>query len=375
MINPVELTSKLISFKSITPIDDGAIDYLSELLTDLGFNVIVKEFGDNKIKNLYARYGSKAPNLCFAGHTDVVPVGDEKAWSVDPFAGVIKEGMLIGRGVVDMKGAVACFISAAKDFIDSNKDFGSISLLITGDEEGEATDGTVKMLKTLQKDELTHCIVGEPTNPTKLGEMLKVGRRGSATFSIEVKGVQGHVAYPHLADNPITKLVCILNELKAQKLDDGNENFQPSNLEIVNIDVGNSASNVIPAKAAAKINIRFNDIHTAKSLKDFITKVCEKHAGKNFTIGEYNNAESFITKNKDFVDTMVKSIIEVVGMTPEISTSGGTSDARFIKDYCPVLEFGLINSTAHKVDEKVNIKDIENLKKIYYALISNYFKG
>lgn len=377
MISDVQLASKLISFPSVTPNDAGAIDYLSELLTSYGFKCEVKEFGDAQpIKNLYARYGSKQNNLCFAGHTDVVPVGDEKAWSVNPFSGAIVGEYLIGRGAVDMKAAIACFIIAAKKYIDEKQDFGSISLLITGDEEADAVNGTVKMLEHISKREkIDHCIVGEPTNPKKLGEMIKIGRRGSLTFTLQVNGVQGHVAYPDIAENPITALVKILNELKANKLDDGNDHFQPSNLEIVNIEVGNSASNVIPAKATAKFNIRFNDIHTIESLRVYIEGICNKFAPGKFMLTQHVPSECFITRNEKFSSLMVDSVQEVLAVEPILSTSGGTSDARFIKNYSPVLEFGLINETAHKVDEKAKIIDIENLTKIYYTFISKYFQN
>lgn len=373
MTSSVELAAKLISFKSVTPNDDGAISFLSELLKSHGYKIEIAEFGQTPIKNLYARIGTTSPNLCFAGHTDVVPVGDEKAWSVDPFGGVIKDGFLIGRGAVDMKTSIACFISAAKQFIDTHQNFGSISFLITGDEEADAIDGTVKMLKHIN-DTLDHCIVGEPTNPSNLGEMIKIGRRGSATFTIRVDGTQGHVAYPHNADNPITHLVKILNELKSKKLDDGNENFDPSNLEIVTIDVGNKATNVIPAHATANVNIRFNNFHTPDSLYALISETCKKYADGKFEIIRHNPAESFITENSTFANLMAQSIKEVLGMDTVLSTTGGTSDARFIKDYCPVIEFGLVNESAHKIDEKVKIIDIENLTKIYYTFIRKYFQ-
>lgn len=373
MISSLELAAKLISFKSVTPNDDGAIQFLSELLKSHGYKTEIAEFGKTPIKNLYARFGTSSPNLCFAGHTDVVPVGDEDAWSVNPFGGVIKDGFLIGRGAVDMKTSIACFISAAKQFIDANQNFGSISLLITGDEEADAVDGTVKMLKHIN-DKLDHCIVGEPTNPNNLGEMIKIGRRGSATFTIKVNGTQGHVAYPHNADNPVTHLVRILSELKSHKLDDGNENFDPSNLEIVTIDVGNKATNVIPAHATANVNVRFNNLHTPDSLYKLILETCKKYADGKFEIIRHNPAESFVTENKDFANIMAESIKEIMGIEPVLSTTGGTSDARFIKDYCPVIEFGLINESAHKVDEKVKIIDIENLTKIYYTFIRKYFQ-
>ena len=367
-----ELSSKLISFPSVTPLDVGIVDYLITILEPLGFNCHKLVFED--VTNLYARYGTHAPNFCFAGHTDVVPAGDIKAWNSDPFVAHIENNILYGRGAVDMKPAIASFICAAKSLINNSTFKGSISLLITGDEEGPGINGTKKVLEWLKKqgEKLDHCLVGEPTNPTYLGEMVKIGRRGSACFDLQVFGTQGHVAYPDLADNPVTKLVNILADLKAHNLDKGNQFFQASNLEVTSIDVQNPITNLIAADAKAKFNIRYNNIQSRDKLYKFAYDICEKHA-KNFDLTCNQGPEAFINKD-DFLPNMVKSaIFSVLGLNAELSTTGGISDARFIKDYCPVIEFGLIIETAHKVNECVAIADIINLEKIYLAILQLYF--
>lgn len=379
MSNVVKIAQELIRKKSVTPVDDGAIDFLKNYLEKLGFKCTVLDFegsGSYPVKNFYARYGEAQPNFCFAGHTDVVPVGNEKDWSVDPFAGEIRDDMLIGRGAVDMKGGVAAFVAAAEQFVKSEKFSGSVSFLITGDEEAKAINGTKKVLKWLEEngEKLDACLVGEPTNPSELGEMIKIGRRGSITFDLEVEGVQGHVAYPHQADNPIRKLVNVLYDLNNLVLDKGNDHFQPSNLEVVNIDVGNAATNVIPARAKATFNIRFNDVHIAKEIEKIIHDVVAKSAGSKFKLIADIGAEAFITKAGKLSEALNAVIEEKFGKKAELSTTGGTSDARFIKDYCPVVEFGLINKTAHQVDEQISIVDLENLTEIYYKLLYKYFK-
>ncbi len=375
----LELTKRLIQCRSVTPVDDGAIGVLEDFLNQAGFKCQRMEFdgdGGDKTLNLYAKFGGvNTPNLCFAGHTDVVPAGDERDWSFPPFSANVSDGYLYGRGAEDMKTAIACFASAAALYIRENPNFkGSISFLITGDEEGNAINGTKKALQKITElgEKIDACIVGEPTNPNILGEMAKIGRRGSITFKLSVEGTQGHVAYPQFADNPLTKLVAILHELKNHVLDSGNQYFQPSNLEITSIDTGNGADNVIPARAIAKINIRFNDVHSSESLIKWVHEVCKKHS-PNYQLDYRVTGESFITKPSRLSDILINAIKEVTGITPELSTTGGTSDARFIKDYCPVIEFGTTGRTAHKVDENVAVEDIEKLKAIYLSFIKSFF--
>ncbi len=382
-INELDLAKALISFPSITPKDAGAIAYLSKKLKTLGFKCKILEFRDRKskpIKNLYARLGNKEPNFCYAGHTDVVPPGDLKDWTVHPFKPTVKKKYLIGRGANDMKSSIACFVAAVAQFLKINKKFnGSISLLITGDEEGYAINGTQKVIKYLKrkKERINFCVVGEPTNPNKLGEMIKIGRRGSISGTIEVKGIQGHVAYPQLLNNPINTLIEICKTLKNKKLDNGNKNFQPSNLEFTSINVDNKAYNLIPAKAEAKFNIRFNNLHSSKSLKKQISLIVKKLCKKNkckFKINYMVNGESFLTKpNKTII--MAKGVIKkITKINPKFSTTGGTSDARFIKKISPCLEFGLVNKTMHKVDECVSVSDLRKLTNIYKNILIEYFK-
>ena len=381
--NELTIAKRLIEFPSITPIDAGAIRYLSKQLKQLGFKCKILEFKDKKskpIKNLYARLGTKNPNLCYAGHTDVVPPGNLKDWTVNPFRPKIKNNYLIGRGANDMKSSIACFISAVDKFLNKRKKFkGSISLMITGDEEGLAINGTKKIVDYLKKkrEKIDFCIVGEPTNPKKLGEMIKIGRRGSLSGLIEISGVQGHVAYPHLVNNPINTLINICKKLKEKKLDNGNKSFQPSNLEFTSINVDNEVTNVIPGSAKAQFNIRFNNLHTSSSLKKKIRSLVKKMSKKNkckFKIDFHVNGESFLTEPNETIYMVKKIIKKVTKLTPRFSTTGGTSDARFIKNISPCLEFGLVNKTMHKIDECVSLKDLKNLTKIYENILEDYFR-
>ena len=383
IINELHLSKELIRFPSITPIDAGAINFLSKKLKKLGFNCKILEFKDKKskpIKNLYARIGNKRPNLCYAGHTDVVPPGNYQDWSVNPFKPTVKKNYLIGRGANDMKSSIACFVAATSKFLQKNRRFnGSISFLITGDEEGHAINGTKKVVDYLskKKEKIDFCIVGEPTNPNKLGEMIKIGRRGSLSGKIEITGIQGHIAYPHLNNNPINTLVSICKKLKERKLDRGNKNFQPSNLEFTSINVDNKAHNVIPARAKAHFNIRYNNLHTSSSLKKKINLIVKKISKKNkckFKVDYIENGEAFLTKPEKTIYMAKRIIKKITKVTPKFSTTGGTSDARFIKKISPCLEFGLVNKTMHKVDECVSLGDLKKLTKIYNDFIIEYFK-
>ena len=383
LINELQLSKELIKFPSITPVDAGAIKFLSKKLKKLGFNCKILEFKDKKskpIKNLYARIGKKRPNLCYAGHTDVVPPGNIKDWTVNPFKPSIKKNYLIGRGANDMKSSIACFISAVSKFLQKNSKFdGSISFLITGDEEGYAINGTKKVVDYLKKkkEKIDFCIVGEPTNPNKLGEMIKIGRRGSLSGEIEITGTQGHIAYPHLSKNPINTLVKICQKLKEKKLDKGNKNFQPSNLEFTSINVNNKAHNVIPARARARFNIRYNNSHTSKSLQRKITLLVRNLSKKNkcnFKIDYMANGDSFLTRPEKTIYMVRKIIKKITKISPKLSTTGGTSDARFIRKIAPCLEFGLVNKTMHRVDECVALSDLKKLTKIYNNILVEYFK-
>jgi succinyl-diaminopimelate desuccinylase len=374
--NPVALAQALIRCQSVTPQDDGAQDVIAAVLTSVGFRCDRLRFdepGTAPVDNLYARLGHGQPHLMFAGHTDVVPSGDRDAWRVDPFAGEILDGVLYGRGAVDMKGAIACFIAASARFLDGCRAAGSISLLITGDEEGPAINGTRKVLAWLKErgEPPDACLVGEPTNPTRLGEMVKIGRRGSLTGMLEVAGVQGHAAYPERADNPIPRLLAMLQALSSDPLDDGTEHFEPSQLVITSIDVGNPASNVIPARARAIFNVRFNDWHTARSLECRLRARLEA-VGGDFRLETSSNAEAFLTAPGAFTDLLEALIERELAIVPELSTTGGTSDARFIKDICPVVEFGLVGATIHQVDERVPLTDLEALTGVYQTLIESY---
>jgi succinyl-diaminopimelate desuccinylase len=382
-INEVSLAKDLVKCQSVTPKDDGAINIVAKNLKKLGFKCQIMEFqekGTAKIKNLYARIGKSSPNFCFAGHTDVVPVGDLKSWTVNPFGGVIKNQKLIGRGVSDMKGSIACFVSAVSEFLKKNKKLkGSISFLITGDEETIAINGTQKVIEKLiqKKEKIDFCIVGEPTNENKLGDMIKIGRRGSITGHLTILGTQGHVAYSYTYNNPSTIIVEILNNIKKLKLDSGNKDFQPSNLEVTKISIDNTADNVVPAEAKASFNIRFNNLHTSSSLKKKLNKIFSsitKKSKANYKIKYNVSGESFLTKPSKTV-YMIKNVIKKsTKINPVLSTTGGTSDARFIKKIAPCIEFGLIAKTIHQVDEMARVADLKKLKNIYLDILVNYFK-
>ncbi len=383
--DPVALARALIQCPSVTPAEGGALAFLESVLKPAGFTVervTFSEPGTPDVDNLYARIGTQGPHLTFAGHTDVVPPGDAGQWRHGPFAGEIVDGQLYGRGAVDMKGGIACFLAAALDHVadEGGKPKGSISFLITGDEEGPSVNGTEKLIAWAHQrgERFDHCIVGEPSNPEALGDMIKIGRRGSLSAIVTVEGRQGHVAYPQRAANPIPVLLAILNRLTAEPLDAGNAHFQPSNLEITSIDVGNGATNVIPQAATARFNIRFNDEHTLDSLKARIEAAVAEAARPGITPSvtyARGNSQSFITKPGPFVEMVAETIAEVTGREPELSTTGGTSDARFIKDYCPVIEFGLVGQTMHAVDERVGVADLVALTAIYRRIIDRYFGG
>ena len=379
IINAVDLTSKLIRCESITPKSAGAIELLISYLEPLGFKCEKINFGEGieKVENLYARFGTKGPNICFAGHVDVVPTGDIEKWSIDPFGGEIKQGKIWGRGAADMKSGIAAFLSSVSNFLSKEKDFekiGSISFLITSDEEGKAINGTKKVVEWLEEkqEKITACIVGEPTNVSEMGDTIKVGRRGSFTGFLKVKGVQGHVGYPHLADNPINSLIKMLEPFVKIYLDEGTENFQPSSVMVTSVDVNNNASNVIPGEVSATFNIRFNNLHTINSLKAMLKNQFNKIT-QNYEFDYYCNAEPFLTSDEFLKSTIEKAIKSVVKINPKQSTSGGTSDARFISKICPVIEFGLVGKTMHKIDENVDVDDITKLVSIYSFFLSNYF--
>jgi succinyl-diaminopimelate desuccinylase len=380
--NEITLAKELIRFPSITPIDAGIMKFLAGKLAAIGFRCKILEFKDKNskpVKNLYARLGNTQPNFMFAGHLDVVPPGDVKDWTVKPFSPAIKKNHLIGRGANDMKGAIASWVVAVNNFVSSNKKFkGSISLLITGDEEGVAINGTKKVVDYLKKkkEKIDFCLVGEPTNPTKLGEMIKIGRRGSVNGELTIIGTQGHVAYPHRANNPSTSMIKILDEIKKIKFDKGTKDVQPTNLEVTKINLDNTADNVIPGIARATFNIRFNNKHTSSSLKKKLNKIFTKITKKdksNFKIEYRVSGEAFLTKSNE-TTYMIQGIIEkITKIKPQLSTTGGTSDARFIRKISPCLEFGLVGKTMHKVDEAVSISDLKKLTKIYSSILENYF--
>ena len=377
-INELTLAKELIRKPSITPKDVGAINIVAKNLRSLGFKCQMMNF--KKIKNLYAKLGKSSPNFCFAGHTDVVPVGDLKSWSVNPFSGMVKNNRLIGRGANDMKGSIACFIAALSQFKKVKPKFkGSISLLITGDEEAIAINGTKKVVEKLKKkkEKINFCLVGEPTNLTKLGQMMKIGRRGSMTGYLTVYGTQGHVAYPHQANNPAPVITKILNQINNIKLDRGTKNFQPSNLEVVKINIENTADNVIPAEATATFNIRFNNKHSSASLKRKLNKVVSNICRKSkcsFKISYMVSGEAFLTTPNKTTYMIQKIIKKITKIKPKLSTAGGTSDARFIRKISPCVEFGLVGKTAHMVDEMVSVADMKKLKKIYLNILLHYFK-
>ena len=377
-ISELKLAKELIRKPSITPKDAGAINLLAQKLRSLGFKCQIINF--KNIKNLYAKLGNATPNLCYAGHTDVVPPGNIKDWSVNPFKPEVKKNKLIGRGANDMKASIACFVSATSKFINKNKKFkGSISLLITGDEEGVAINGTKKVVDYLKrkKEKINFCIVGEPTNPNKLGEMIKIGRRGSMTAKLTIIGSQGHVAYPKKANNPSDVIINILKKLKEMKLDNGTKNFQASNLEITKINIENEADNVIPGFAYAVFNIRFNNKHSSSSLKKKFNNICKsitKKAKCKFRINYQVSGEAFLTKPNQTTYMVQETIRKITKIKPKLSTTGGTSDARFLRKITPCLEFGLVGKTMHKVNESVAVKDLKKLTQIYEKILENYFK-
>ncbi len=381
MIETIPLAQALIRRPSVTPKDEGALDVLETALEGLGFSCRRLPFGDgpHRVDNLYARLGSGAPNFCFAGHTDVVPEGDTADWTHDPFAGVVSGGVLHGRGASDMKGAIAAFVSAVSDFLDDRGPGfgGSISLLITGDEEGDAVNGTVKVLEWLDEtgERLDMCLVGEPTNPEALGDMIKIGRRGSLTGNVTVRGIQGHTAYPHLADNPVHRLIRMLGAIADTKIDDGTEHFQATTLQVSTVDVGNPAANVIPARAGATFNARFNDLWSGESLEAWVRERFDAAIGDG---GAYDlsirvSGESFLCPPGPLSDAVADAAAAELGRRPALSTTGGTSDARFIHRYCPVAEFGAIGKTMHKVDEQVPVADLEALARIYRRVLDRLF--
>jgi succinyl-diaminopimelate desuccinylase len=381
--DPVALTSELIRCPSVTPAEGGALAFLDKTLTAAGFTVhrmTFSEPGTDDVENLYARIGTAAPHLMFAGHTDVVPPGDETAWLHPPFSGAVKDGVLYGRGAVDMKGGIACAIAAVLDHLAANggKPKGSISFLITGDEEGIAVNGTPKLLKWVAErgEKFDHCILSEPSNVATLGDTIKVGRRGSLNGTLVVSGKQGHVAYPDRADNPIRGLVKLIEVLQSAPLDTGSEQFPPSHLEFTSIDVGNKTVNLIPGEARARFNIRFNDRHTLDSLKTLLQERARKGAGNSIHFAfefQPSNAGVFVTRPGPFLDVVTGAINTVTGRKPELSTSGGTSDARFISNYCPVVEFGLVGGTMHQVDERTPVADLRTLTEIYAKILERYF--
>ena len=379
LTDALELARALIRRPSVTPRDAGALDVLQAALESLGFvceRMAFSEEGAASIDNLYARLGTVAPNFCFAGHTDVVPVGN--GWTVDPFEAPVIDGQLYGRGASDMKGAIAAFVAGAARFLkDHGKPKGSISLLITGDEEGDAINGTVKMLERLKArgEKLDVCVVGEPTNPKKLGEMIKIGRRGSLTAKLTVYGTQGHSAYPHLSDNPIPRLIKMLAAITEKPLDEGSAHFQASTLALTTVDVGNAATNVTPAVARAGFNIRFNDLHSGAALIAWLHRTFDEVAAGQYELKARISGESFLTPPGALSSLVSGAVKDVLGITPELSTTGGTSDARFIKDACPVCEFGMVGQSMHKADERCAVADLESLTTIYTRMLVRYFNA
>ncbi len=382
-VDTLELAQALIRCRSVTPVEGGALDLLESVLSGLGFachRLPFAEEGAPETDNLYARLGSEGPHLCYAGHTDVVPAGDAAAWSSDPFAAELRDGTLYGRGAVDMKGSIAAFVSALGGYLGEGRPQGSISLLITGDEEGDAVNGTRKVLRWLKErgETLDVCLVGEPTSNDSLADMVKIGRRGSLNAVLTVTGTQGHTAYPQLADNPLHQLASMLNAVVSEPLDDGNAHFPPSSLQITSIDVGNPVTNVIPAKGTACFNVRFNDIHSSASveawLRERFDKAIDSSRGAHYDLAIRVSGESFLCPPGPWSDLVSGAVASVTGKAPELGTTGGTSDARFIKDHCTVAELGLLNATAHKVDEHVSHDDLKRLTAIYRAVLERYFQ-
>ncbi|MGY8669200.1 succinyl-diaminopimelate desuccinylase [Bradyrhizobium sp. UFLA05-109] len=387
MTDALSIARDLIRCPSVTPADAGALGVLEKALTAAGFTchrVTFSEAGFADVDNLYARIGSDGPHITFAGHTDVVPPGDESAWSVGAFSGEVKDGVLHGRGAVDMKGGIACSVAAVLEHLAANggkprgDSKGSISFLITGDEEDVSINGTIKLLQwaAARGEKFDHCVLGEPSNVETLGDTIKVGRRGSQSGTLHVEGRQGHVAYPHRASNPVPDISRLIVAISDEPLDHGSAQFQASNLEFTSVDVGNTAYNVIPGQARAKFNIRYNDNHTQASLRELVETRLAKACGNRIRahiVWEPSNSNVFVTRPGPFTDLAVSAIEEVTGRKPELSTSGGTSDARFISNYCPVIEFGLVGQTMHQVDERVPVADLEKLTKVYRGILARYF--
>ena len=387
MTDALSIARDLVRCPSITPLDAGALGVLEKLLKAAGFEthrVTFSEAGTADVDNLYARIGSEAPHITFAGHTDVVPAGDESAWTVGAFSGEVKDGFLYGRGTVDMKGGIACSAAAVLQYLSQHggkprgDGKGSISFLITGDEEDISVNGTIKLLQWVaaRGEKFDHCVLGEPSNVETLGDCIKIGRRGSQSGTLYVEGIQGHVAYPHRASNPVPDISRLIVALSDEPLDHGSAQFQPSNLEFTSVDVGNPTSNVIPGQAHAKFNIRFNDLHTQQTLRELIETRLTKATGNRIKariVWEPSNANVFVTRPGTFTDLAVAAIEEVTGRKPELSTSGGTSDARFISSYCPVIEFGLVGQTMHQIDERASVADIEKLTRVYRGILDRYF--
>jgi len=387
MTDALSIARDLIRCPSVTPADAGALGVLEKALNAAGFichRVTFSEPGTADVDNLYARIGSEGPHITFAGHTDVVPPGDESAWSVGAFSGEVKDGLLHGRGAVDMKGGIACSVAAVLEHLAANggkprsDGKGSISFLITGDEEDVSINGTIKLLKWAAErgETFDHCVLGEPSNVETLGDTIKIGRRGSQSGTLYVDGAQGHVAYPHRASNPVPDISRLIVAISDEPLDHGSAQFQASNLEFTSVDVGNTANNVIPGQARAKFNIRYNDNHTQASLRELVETRLTKACGNRIRariVWDPSNSNVFVTKPGPFTDLAVSAIEEVTGRKPELSTSGGTSDARFISSYCPVIEFGLVGQTMHQIDERVPVKDLETLTKVYRGILQRYF--
>lgn len=379
-IDPVLLAKKLIAQRSISgKRDEGALDLLQDILSQLGFVCSRLPYegkgGTYPVDNLHARFGRSGKHLAFAGHTDVVPPGKESDWSVPPFEPAVEKGMLLGRGAVDMKSSIAAWISACGYYLGENPEFdGSLSFIITGDEEAEAVNGTVRMIPWIRAEEHVPdgIIVGEPTSDKRLGDIVKIGRRGSVSFTLEVHGIQGHVAYPESADNPIRQLTKILHKLQSERVDNGSDYFPPTNLEVTSVDVGNEATNVIPARATAKFNVRFNDKWTRQEVVDWVEKQC-KLVTLQFKLTPKGTAESFLTQPGPLSNVVVKAVKEVTGKPPQLTTTGGTSDARFLHKLAPTVEIGLLNQTAHQVDEQTSVEDIRNLTAIYKRIIEGFF--
>jgi succinyl-diaminopimelate desuccinylase len=383
VVDALSIARDLVRCPSVTPAEAGALGVLEKILKGAGFEVHRLTFGEPgtaDVENLYARIGTSSPHITFAGHTDVVPPGDESAWTHGAFSGDVKDGFLYGRGAVDMKGGIACGVAAVLQYLADHggKPKGSISFLITGDEEDISVNGTIKLLQwaATRGEKFDHCVLGEPSNVETLGDCIKIGRRGSQSGTLYVEGIQGHVAYPHRAANPVPDMARLIVALSDEPLDHGSAQFQASNLEFTSVDVGNAASNVIPAQARAKFNIRFNDLHTQASLREMVEQRLAKAAGNRIRariVWEPSNSNVFVTKPGAFTDLAVAAIEGVTGRKPEPSTSGGTSDARFIASYCPVIEFGLVGQTMHQIDERTAVADLEQLTKIYRAILDRYF--